>query len=67
MGQVSRTRTEQVKNLERWADRVKPEDLRDADPAVSQEIIEVLDDCAEADKAITAASLAARPQRRDSA
>ena len=67
MDQISRTRAARAENFERWADRVKPEDLKDADPEVSREILELLDECAEVDDVIADSSRTARPQQRNSA
>ena len=67
MDQINRTRAERAVNVDRWADRVKPEDLKDANPEVSREILELLDECAEEEELIADAPGTARPQQRDSA
>lgn len=46
MAQINRTRAEQAANLQRWADLVEPEDLTDADPEDSRQILELLDEYA---------------------
>ena len=68
---MSKTRTEQttekLRAFEEWADRVKPEDLSEADPETSREIIEVLKDDPEVDRLIEAARQAALREKRESA
>ena len=68
---MSETRAEQMaeklRAFEKWADRVKPEDLKEADPETSREIIKVLEDDPEVDRLIEEARRAALPEERESA
>lgn len=41
---MSRTRAERLEALEHWAERVKPEDLKEADPPVVQQILSAVED-----------------------
>ena len=52
---MSKTRAERLEAFERWADRVAPEELRDADPDIARAIIESLENQAGVDEAIAAA------------
>lgn len=52
---MTKTRTERLEALERWADRVEPEELRDADPEVAREIVESLEGRADVDGPIATA------------
>ena len=68
---MSKTRAEQtaekLRAFEKWADRVKPEDLKEADPETSREIIKVLEDDPEVDRLIEEAGRAALREKRESA
>ena len=50
---MNRTRAARAANLEKWADRVKPEDLKDADPEDSREILDLLDRSCEVEDLFT--------------
>ena len=58
---------EKLAAFEEWADRVKPEELRLADPERSRELVKLLDDDPEVDRLIEEARQAARQERRESA
>lgn len=58
---------EKLATFEDWAERVKPEELKEADPERSQEIIKLLDDDPEVDRLIEEARRAALQERRESA
>ena len=68
---MSETRAEQMdeklRAFEKWADRVKPEDLRDADPETSRQIVKTLEDDPEVDRIIDEARRAALREERESA
>ena len=68
---MSETRAEQMaeklRAFEKWADRVKPEDLRDADPEASRQIVKTLEDDPEIDSLIEEARRAALREERESA
>ena len=53
MAPINRTRAERAANLERWADLVKPEDLKDANTEDSREILDLLDGSAEGEGLFT--------------
>ena len=58
---------EKLASFEEWADRVKPEELKEADPERSQAIVKLLDDDPEVDRLIEEARQAALQKRRESA
>lgn len=58
---------EKLAAFEEWADRVKPEELKVADPERSREIVKLLDDDPEVDRLIEEARQAALRERRESA
>ena len=68
---MSETRAEQtaekLRAFEKWADRVKPEDLKEADPETSRQIIKVLEGDPEIDRLIEEARPAALRAERESA
>ena len=68
---MSETRAEQMaeklRAFEKWADRVKPEDLRDADPETSRQIVKTLEDDPEIDSLIEEARRAALREEHESA
>ncbi len=39
---MRKTRAIRAENVQKWADKVKPEDLTDTDPEVTNEILEAL-------------------------
>ena len=47
---MSKTRAERLEAFERWAARVKPEELREADPAIAKKVLEALEDYADTDE-----------------
>ena len=55
MQPMSKTLAERVEALEKWADRVAPEELRDADPEATRQILELLEGSPDADEATAAA------------
>ena len=58
---------EKLRAFEKWADRVKPEDLNEADPETSRQIVKALEGDPEIDKLIEEARRAALRAERDSA
>ena len=68
---MSETRAEQMaeklRAFEKWADRVKPEDLKEADPEASRQIVKALEGDPEIDRTIDAARRAAPQEERESA
>ena len=52
---MSKTRAERLKAFERWADRVTPEELQDADPEIARKVLEALDATADAGEATATA------------
>ena len=61
---MSRTRAEQAKALEQWADRVDPSELRQADTEALREIAVLAKRRAEVDQDLTAAVRSARRAHR---
>lgn len=68
---MSQTRSEwlaeKLAAFEDWAERVKPEELREADPERSREIIKRLEGDPEVNRLIERAGRAAHRERRESA
>lgn len=64
MGWVSRSRAERAKALERWADRVSPADLREADTGALRTIADLADRRAEIEDELLGAVREARSAGR---
>ena len=58
---------EKLRAFEKWADRVKPEDLKEADPEASRQIVKALEGDPEIDRIIDEARRAALREERESA
>lgn len=61
---MSSTRQEQAANLERWADDVDPDDLREADTDALRQIAELVDQRRHVEDELDAAVRAARNAKR---
>lgn len=64
MDQVSKSREERVKALEKWADTVDASDLKPADTQALREIAELVDRRDDVDEQITEAVISARRAHR---
>ena len=58
---------QKLRAFEKWADRVKPEDLKEAHPEASRQIVKALEDDPEIDRLIEDARRAALREERESA